>query len=123
MQLQVVLIIASILTFVFIVLKIRKNGLNIDDSILWILWAVALLILSLFPNLSSFISKKLGFMATSNFIFSIFIFFLYILLFIQSIQISKLKQKQKDLIQKISILDYQSKKNTIDRVEENHNEQ
>lgn len=106
MGLNLVLIIASVLTFLFVILKIRKNGLNIDDSIIWIVWAFALLLISFCPQIPSFVSKQLGFMATSNFIFTVFIFFLYILLFIQSIQISKLKEKQKELIQKLSIKQY-----------------
>lgn len=110
MGLQFVFTIVSIFTFIFIILKIRKNGLNIDDAIIWILWAILLLIISFFPGLPTFISNKLGFMSTSNFIFSIFIFFLYILLFVQSIQISKLKEKQKELIQKLSIRDYKDSK-------------
>lgn len=105
-----VFIITSIFTFIFIVLKIRKNGLNIDDSIIWILWAIVLLVISIFPILPTIISEKLGFMSTSNFIFSVFIFFLYILLFVQSIQISKLKDKQKELIQKISLREYDERK-------------
>lgn len=109
MSLNVVLVIASILTFIFIIFKIRKNGLNIDDSIIWIVWAIVLLILSFFPNVASAISNRLGFMATSNFIFTMFIFFLYILLFIQAIQISRLKEKQKELIQKISINEYRNR--------------
>lgn len=108
--LNLVFIIASIFTFIFIVLKIRKNGLNIDDSIIWILWAIVLLVISIFPILPTIISEKLGFMSTSNFIFSVFIFFLYILIFIQSIQISKLKDKQKELIQKISLREYDERK-------------
>lgn len=110
MGLNVVFIIASFFTFLFIILKIRKNGLNIDDSIIWILWAIVLLIISIFPILPTIISEKLGFMSTSNFVFTIFIFFLYILLFIQSIQISKLKDKQKELIQKISLREYSDRK-------------
>ncbi|SUO04158.1 membrane protein [Faecalicoccus pleomorphus] len=103
MQLSIVFLITSFFTFIFIILKIRKNGLNIDDSIIWIIWGILLLILSLFPQIPTYISDILGFMSTSNFIFSIFIFFLYILLFVQSIQISKLKEKQKELIQKLSL--------------------
>lgn len=107
---QIFFVLVSILTFIFIVLKIRKNGLNIEDSIIWLLWVIFLLILSFFPSLPAFVSDKLGFMATSNFVFSLFIFFLYILLFLQSIQISKLKDKQRELIQKISIKDYSDRK-------------
>lgn len=117
MGLNLVFIFASVLTFIFIILKIRKNGLNIDDSIIWIVWAFALLIISIFPQIPTFFSEKLGFMATSNFIFTIFIFFLYILLFIQSIQISKLKEKQKELIQKLSIKEYQNQNH--EKAEEN----
>lgn len=109
MSLQIVFTIVSIFTFVFIILKIRKNGLNIDDSVIWILWAIALLILSFFPSLPTFISNKLGFMSTSNFVFSVFIFFLYILLFIQAIEISKLKEKNKEIIQKLSLMNYKDK--------------
>lgn len=109
-HLQIVFIVASILTIIYIIRKIRKHGLNIDDSIVWIVWAIVLLIFSLFPGISDFVSAKLGFMSTSNFIFSLFIFFLYIMLFSQTIQISRLKEKQKDLIQKLSIKEYEERK-------------
>lgn len=109
-HLQIVFIVASILTIIYIIRKIRKHGLNIDDSIVWVIWAIVLLIFSLFPGISDFTSEKLGFMSTSNFIFSLFIFFLYIMLFSQTIQISRLKEKQKDLIQKLSIKEYEERK-------------
>ena len=48
-------------------------------------------------------------MSTSNFIFCLFIFFLYIMLFNQNAQISKLKEKQKELIQKLSIKEYEER--------------
>ncbi len=110
LHLQIVFIVASILTIIYIIRKIRKHGLSIDDSIVWIIWAIVLLIFSLFPGMSDFFSAKLGFMSTSNFIFSLFIFFLYIMLFSQTIQISRLKEKQKDLIQKLSIKEYEENK-------------
>ena len=46
-------------------------------------------------------------MSMSNFIFSMFIFFLYLMLFTQSIKISDLKEKNKDLVQKLSIKEYE----------------
>ena len=109
-KLQLVFIIASLLTFVYVILRIRKYGLNIEDSIIWILWSILLLIISFFPQISMFVSDSLGFMSPSNFILVLFIFFLYIVVFTQNIQISKLKGKQQDLIQKLSILDYQERK-------------
>lgn len=103
MNLNIVLIIASLFTFIYVISRIRKHKLNIDDSILWIIWSVLLLILSIFPDLPHKISKLLGFEATSNFILSLFIFCIYIMVFFQSIKISELKEKNKSLVQKISI--------------------
>lgn len=105
MQLSIVLIIVSVLTFFFVVSKIRKNGLNIDDSIIWILWAITLLVLSIFPQVATFFSQEFGFQSTSNFVLSVFIFALYLIIFMQAVQISKLKNKLTQLVQKVSIKD------------------
>jgi len=103
MRLQIVLILASLFTFIYVIGRIRKHKLNIDDSILWIIWSVILLILSVFPNLSKELSKLLGFESTSNFILTGFIFCIYIMVFFQNIKISELKEKNKSLVQKLSI--------------------
>ena len=103
MRLQIVLVLASLLTFVYVIRRIRKHKLNIDDSILWIIWSVILLVLSLFPDLSKTLSQLLGFESTSNFILTGFIFCLYIMVFFQNIKISELKEKNKSLVQKLSI--------------------
>lgn len=105
--LKVVFIIASLWTFWFIIRKIQKKSLNIEDSIIWILWSLLLLLFSIFPQIPNYISRLLGFMSMSNFIFSMFIFFLYLMLFTQSIKISDLKEKNKDLVQKLSIKEYE----------------
>ena len=109
MELQYFFIVASVITFLFVIKKIQKHGLDIDDAIVWILWAILLLIISIFPQIPIWISNELGFMSTSNFIFCLFIFFLYIMLFNQNAQISKLKEKQKELIQKLSINEYKER--------------
>lgn len=103
LKLQIVFILASMGTLVFVVRQIRKYGLNIEDSVTWIIWSILLLILSVFPSLAEGIAKMLGFISTSNFILCLFVFFLYIAIFMQMIQISKLKEKEKELIQKLSI--------------------
>ncbi len=107
MELRYFFIIASVITFLFVIKKIQKHGLDIDGVIAWILWTILLLVISIFPQIPIWISNKLGFMSSSNFIFCLFIFFLYIMLFNQNAQISKLKEKQKELIQKLSINEYQ----------------
>lgn len=105
-KLQLFFIIVSLMTLIFVVRKIRKHKLNIDDSIVWMLWALFLLILSLFPQISIWLSQLLGFESTSNFILCLFVFFIFIFHFYQSITISMLKEKNKKLIQKLSLKDY-----------------
>lgn len=109
LQLQVVFFTVSFITLVWVIREIRKHKMNIDDSIIWIIWALFLLVLSIYPNLAIFISRKMGFISASNFILSLFIFFLYIILFFQTISMSGLKEKNKELIQKLSIKEYESK--------------
>ena len=110
LKLQLFFITASIATFLIVIFRIRKHGLNIDDAIVWILWSVLLLVVSIFPQIPTWIAEELGFMSTSNFIFCLFIFFLYIMLFGQTAKISKLNEKNKELIQKLSIKEYEEKK-------------
>ena len=76
MELRYFFIIASVITFLFVIKKIQKHGLDIDDAIVWILWAILLLIISIFPQIPIWISNELGFMSPSNFIFCLFIFFI-----------------------------------------------
>ena len=107
LQLNLFFIIISILTIIYIIRKIRKHKLNIDDSIVWIIWSIILLILSIFPKISIFFAKQMGFQSTSNFI--LFVFVSYIMLFFQNIKISELKEKNKEIIQKTSIYVYNQK--------------
>ena len=111
LQLNLFFINISILTIIYIIRKIRKHKLNIDDSIVWIIWSIILLILSIFPKISIFFAKQMGFQSTSNFILSLFEFVSYIMLFFQNIKISELKEKNKEIIQKTSIYVYNQKNN------------
>ena len=61
LKLQFVFIFASLITFVFVIKKIQKHGLDIDDAIVWILWAILLLVISIFPQIPTWISNKIGF--------------------------------------------------------------
>ena len=111
LQLNLFFILISVLTIIYIIKKIRKHKLNIDDSIVWIIWSIILLILSIFPKISIFFAKQMGFQSTSNFILCLFVFVSYIMLFFQNIKISELKEKNKEIIQKTSIYVYNQKNN------------
>lgn len=110
LQLQLVFVVTSVLTFAYVLNRIRKHKMNIDDSIIWLVWSFVLLIFSLFPGVSFKISEMLGFQSASNFIICLFLFFIYIIVFYQSIKISSLQEKNKELVQKMSIYAYEKDK-------------
>lgn len=109
-KLQIVFLIISLTTIIYVINKIVKHKLNIEDSIVWIVWALILLVISIFPIIPEYFSGLFGFISTSNFIFCFFIFTLFLIVFFQSIEISNLKQKNKELVQKLSIERYKKNK-------------
>ena len=107
--LRVVLIICSVLTFIFAITKIRQSKLKISDSIIWIIGSILLIIMSVFSGLVEWISIKLGFMSPVNFVFIITIFFLLVVSFNYGIKMSILNEKIKDLNHHIALKEYEKK--------------
>lgn len=107
--LKILLILGSILTFVFIIRKIRKSQMNIADAIIWIIGAMFLMFISIFSELMDFLALKLGFLSTVNFVFVFFIFFLIIMMFSQTVKISILNEKIKNLNHYIALQEEKKK--------------
>jgi len=103
LSLRIVLIIASITSFVLCVKKVKQAKLKVSDSIIWIIGSLVLIIMSIFSNLVSVISQKLGFIAPANFVFFIVIVFLLIETFMCNIRISMLNEKVKNLNHEIAL--------------------
>ena len=49
--LRIILIIASLLTILYMMRKIRQSKVQIEDSIFWVIFSVILLVVSIFPGL------------------------------------------------------------------------
>lgn len=95
--LRILLIIASLFSCFLCIKRIKQSKLKIENSIVWMLGSIILILMSLFSNVIEWISEKLGFMAPVNFVFSILIVFLLIQTFINNIKISMLNEKIKEL--------------------------
>lgn len=91
--LRVLLIISSICVFLFAIKKIKQSKLKVEDSIIWIIGAILLILASIFVNAVSWISSKLGFISPSNCVFAIIILFLLIVNFGYSLKFSILNRK------------------------------
>ena len=87
------LIIASVLTVGWILRKIRKNKVKMEDAIFWIFFAAILLLLAIFPEISYELCRIFGIMSPSNLVFLVIIFLLVEKIFTLSIVVSQLEDK------------------------------
>lgn len=87
-----------------IIILLRQGKISTKYAILWIFSCLILLILVVFPNVLTFVTKLLGFEVASNMIFSVFIGVLIFLTLALTIIVSNQKAKITMLIQEISIL-------------------
>lgn len=105
LELQIALIIGALTTYSYVIYKIRKANVRIDDMIIWILGSVVLLALSIFPIIPAKIASVLGFISASNFIFCSIIFFLLLMVFLLSVKLSQQHEKIKDITHTVAMLE------------------
>ena len=103
LPLRIVLILASVLVVVWVLSKIRKKQLHIDDSLYWIISSCLLLVVSIFPQIAFFFSEMLGIKDATNFVFLVVIFIVLIKLFKTAIDLSIQKQRLNTLVQTLAL--------------------
>ena len=105
LELQFSLIIGALATYTYVIYKIRKSNVRIDDMIIWVIGSVFLLILSIFTIIPAKIASILGFISAANFIFCAIIFFLLLMVFSLSVKLSQQHEKLKDITHTLAILE------------------
>ena len=104
LTLQIVLIVATILSFVVLAKNVKKGKLRTDYALGWILCSLALIVIAIFPQIAYFFANLIGVISTANMVFATIIFMLIILVYILFNKVSMLEEKQKNLIQELAIL-------------------
>ena len=110
LTLQILFIIFTVLFFIILVKNVKKGKLRTDYALAWILCSIALIILSVFPQIAFFAARRIGVISTANIVFAAIIFMLIILVYVLFNKVSMLEEKQKNLIQEVAIL---KKKNDL----------
>ena len=59
--LRILLIVCSIIAFILCVKKIKKSELKIENSVIWLLGSILLILMSIFSDAVTWVSKLLGF--------------------------------------------------------------
>lgn len=99
LRLQLFMIAISVVVFLAIVHYIRKSRLTTQMAVIWILWSMGLIIISIFPQIIYSLVKLLGIATTMNGVFIIMIFIVYCLVFFLYLKISILETKLNALVQ------------------------
>lgn len=110
-NIQIEMSVAAILLLIIILISLKKNSISIKNSVAWLLLPIIFLIIAIFPEPITMISNLLGFETLSNFIFLTTIALLIIICFFLTVVSSRQQTQITKLIQEISILKYELKKN------------
>ncbi len=101
--LQITLFIASLLTLFYIVNKVKKAKMQIEDTVFWIVFSLAILIISIFPQIIFSFSKFFNIESPTNLIYLLIIFILIVNQFRMDRKLSELKNQIKTIIQNRAI--------------------
>lgn len=99
----IALIVACVVTAIFVFRKIKKSQFKIGDTLYWLFFSLFLLAMSVFPTAVYWASDLIGFESPSNFIFVVIIFLLLIKIFLLDARVAKVEDKLTKLAQKYAI--------------------
>ena len=106
------LLIGALLTFGLILRKIRKAEVTIADSTFWFLFALSLVLMGVFRQIPFFFADLFSIESPANFMFVYVIAVLVIREFYAAVEVSQLRAKVRNLVQKQALADAQERANT-----------
>jgi hypothetical protein len=106
-KLQVFFIIAILAYLIIIVQLLKKKKLNLKYTLLWLMFALVLLIVTIFPNTVYFISSLIGISTPINSALILACMFVVLILITLTSIVSGLNQTTRVLTQKMGLLEKQ----------------
>lgn len=103
LPIRILLILGSLFTALFILRRVRYAKVQIEDSIFWLFCSGFLLFLSIFPEITTWVARRFGFISEINVVYLAIIFLLLIKQFYMSVRISQMDSKLKSLTQKVAL--------------------
>ncbi|WP_312103001.1 DUF2304 domain-containing protein [Pygmaiobacter massiliensis] len=103
LELRLLLIVGAVLTMLYFLQCIRKSRMQIDYAIFWSLFCGLLVLMSLFPQVITWLSEQFGFHSPANMVYLIIIFVLLFKQFTMTIKLSKMDERITALAQHIAL--------------------
>jgi len=108
---RILLIAGSVLTALYVLVRIRRNKMQTENSLFWIFFSLVLVILGIFPQVAHWFAGLLGFISTVNLVYLVIIFLLVVKIFLQDQRLAKVESQVTKMAQTYAI-------DHIDRKEE-----
>ena len=115
--LRILLLLAAAATVIWILYKIRRLKVKMEDTIFWIFFAGILCILGLFPEIVYKFTNLIGIMSPANFIFLVMIIILFEKVFTLSIIVSQLEEKITVLSAEVALRSHETDKEHEKKIE------
>lgn len=103
--LQTSMIIGALLFAILIVVFLKKGSFSLKYSLLWLLTALLMLVIGIFPQILVGVANLLGFELASNALFTFLLGFVILILLQQTAVISQQNEKIKKMAQSIALLE------------------
>ena len=108
--LRFLLLFGAVFTATWILHKIKKLKVKMEDAIFWIIFAGILCLLGVFPELTYWLTHVMGIMSPANLIFLVIIFLLIEKIFTLSIIVSQLEEKVSILSAEVALRSHSADK-------------
>lgn len=103
-------IVIAVITIIYMLYSIRKNKLSANNSFIWIIFCIALLLLSIFPTSLDWLAKFVGIEYPPALFLTIAVVILFIQNFIDSKRIEELQKKLVNVSQELSVTKHEVEK-------------
>lgn len=100
---RTILICISFMTMGYMIKKIRQSELEIEYSLFWIAFSLLLIFMSVFPYTVYWLTDIIGLQSPINLVYLGIVFILLLKNFSTTLQISKLENRLKTLVQEIAL--------------------
>lgn len=116
--LRSIIFIVAIGTAVWILFRVRKSKVRVEDAVFWFCLAVVLFIMGCYPPIVFWISYLLGIQSPANCVFLIIIALLLEKIFTSAIKISQLEDKMEILAAEVALRTVVLQKQIEDNLEQ-----
>lgn len=97
------LIVGSLVFFIILISILKKSKISIDMATLWIVFAIGMIVIAVFPEVVYFFTSLIGIESPTNAVYLVVIFVMLILIFYLFMKTSVLENKLNKMIENFAI--------------------